>query len=92
MDTPLYTSGQMPELPEVEVTRRRIRPLLVGRRIAEVATTRPSYFYLTPPASVRIGLVGRTVRELARAGKYLVADLDDGQRLVLHLGMTGQLF
>ena len=82
----------MPELPEVEVTRRRIEPLLVGRRIAEVRTSRPSYFFLTPPARLRAGLLGRSVRALERRGKYLLADLDDAKRLVLHLGMTGQLF
>jgi len=82
----------MPELPEVEVTRRRIAPLLVGRPIREVRTTAPSYFYLTSPARLRRALPGRTVAELTRLGKYLVATLDDGKRLVLHLGMTGQLF
>ncbi len=82
----------MPELPEVEVTRQRIAPLLVGRRIRSVATTRPSYFFLTRPELLRRGLVGRTIRALDRRGKYLVARLDDDARLVLHLGMTGQLF
>jgi formamidopyrimidine-DNA glycosylase len=82
----------MPELPEVEVTRRRIAPVLVGRTIARVTTSRPSTFFLTPPARQRRLLAGRTVRDLARRGKYLVASLDDGARLVVHLGMTGQLF
>jgi formamidopyrimidine-DNA glycosylase len=82
----------VPELPEVEITRRRIGPLLVGRRIASVSTTRESYFFLTRPAALRRGLVGRRVEALARRGKYLLAGLDDGARLVLHLGMTGQLF
>ena len=82
----------MPELPEVEVTRRRIRPLLVGRRISGIRTTRDSYFYLTRPERLRRGLRGRRVLDLLRLGKYLLAELDDGQRLLLHLGMTGQLF
>ncbi len=82
----------MPELPEVEVTRRRLAPLLVGRRIASVGTTRPSYFYLTAPGTLRRGLLGRTTLRLTRHGKYLLADLDDDRRLLLHLGMTGQLF
>ena len=82
----------MPELPEVEVTRRRIAPLLLGRTIVEVATTRPSYFFLTPPARLRRALTGRRAEALDRHGKYLVARLDDGSRFVLHLGMTGQLF
>ena len=82
----------MPELPEVEVTRLRIAPLLIGRRIREVRTTRDSYFFLTRPARLRAKLTGRRVAELARHGKYLVASLDEGSRLLLHLGMTGQLF
>jgi formamidopyrimidine-DNA glycosylase len=82
----------MPELPEVEVTRRLIAPLLIGRRIRAVHTTRPSYFFLTPPAQLRRALVGRTVGALERHGKYLLASLDDASRLLLHLGMTGQLF
>jgi len=82
----------VPELPEVEVTRLRIAPLLEGRTVAEVHTTRRSQFFLTPPSTLRRRLAGRTVRSLARRGKYLVASLDDASRLVLHLGMTGQLF
>jgi formamidopyrimidine-DNA glycosylase len=82
----------MPELPEVETTRRRIAPLLVGRTIDAVHTTAPSYFFLTPPAALRRALGGRRVQGLTRQGKYLVANLDDGSRLLLHLGMTGQLF
>jgi formamidopyrimidine-DNA glycosylase len=82
----------VPELPEVEVTRRRIEPMLVGRKIRDVRTTRASYLFLTPPARLRRALRGRTVAALARHGKYLAAELDDGARLVVHLGMTGQLF
>lgn len=82
----------MPELPEVEVTRRRIEPLVVGRKIASLRTTRDSYFFVTPTAELRAGVRGRTVSTLERQGKYLIAHLDDGARLVLHLGMTGQLF
>ncbi len=81
----------MPELPEVEVTRRQLVPLLVGRRIASVVTTRPSYFFLTAPAVLRRKLPGRTVLTLDRIGKYLLAGLDSGERLLLHLGMTGEI-
>jgi formamidopyrimidine-DNA glycosylase len=82
----------MPELPEVEVTRRRIAPWLVGRRIRHVRTTTDSYLFLTSPTRLRRGLAGRVVESLERRGKYLLADLDGGGRLVIHLGMTGQLF
>jgi formamidopyrimidine-DNA glycosylase len=82
----------MPELPEVEVTRRALAPHLVGRRIREVLTTKPSYFFLTPPKRLKERLCGHRITELERHGKYLVGRLDDGARLLLHLGMTGQLF
>src|SRR5688500_3575352 len=82
----------MPELPEVEVTRRQIAKVLVGRTVRGVETTKKSYFFVTPPAELRTRLVGRQVVALNRLGKYLVAELDDGSRLLLHLGMTGQLF
>jgi formamidopyrimidine-DNA glycosylase len=82
----------VPELPEVEVTRRRLAPMLVGRVIERVETTKDSYFFLTKPEALIRGLTGRSVVELKRLGKYLLAELDDGDRLLLHLGMTGQLF
>jgi len=82
----------MPELPEVEVTRRRIESSLVGRTITSVRTTKASYFFLTPPRELAARLTGRRVAALTRHGKYLIAELDDASRLLLHLGMTGQLF
>jgi formamidopyrimidine-DNA glycosylase len=82
----------MPELPEVEVTRRQIEPLLIGRTIAEVVTTRQSYFFLTRPLTLARRLQGRHMERLERRGKYLLGHLDDQTRLLLHLGMTGQLF
>jgi formamidopyrimidine-DNA glycosylase len=82
----------MPELPEVEVTRRRIAPRLVGRRIADVKTTGASYLFITPPARLRSALRGRQVLRIDRLGKYLLAVLDDESVFVVHLGMTGQLF
>jgi formamidopyrimidine-DNA glycosylase len=82
----------MPELPEVETTRRRIAPILVGRRIERLETTAPSYFFITPPERLRRLLEGRMVESLERLGKYLVAGVGGGDRLLLHLGMTGQLF
>ena len=81
----------MPELPEVEVTRRKLAPSLVGRRIAKVHTTRASYFFLTPPARLARELPGAKLVSLERIGKYLLVGLDDGRRLLLHLGMSGQL-
>ncbi len=90
-DLPSY-DAPVPELPEVEVTRQAIHGLVVGRTIAKVRTTAPSYFFLTPPGTLKKRLLGRKFTGIERLGKYLVASLDDGSRLLLHLGMTGQLF
>src|SRR5688572_29344329 len=78
----------MPELPEVEVTRRGIAPHLTGRRISGVAV-RESRLRWPVPREVH-ALAGRTVRSIRRRGKYLVVDCGDGQ-LILHLGMSGSL-
>jgi len=81
----------VPELPEVEVSRRRLAPMLIGRRLSEVSTSRPSRFFITDPRRLRERLPGRVVLDLVRRGKYLLVVLDDGSSLLLHLGMTGQL-
>src|SRR5204863_6773578 len=78
----------MPELPEVEVTRRGLVPKLAGRVISgvEVRDAR-----LRWPISVEVrALAGRTVRTIRRRGKYLLVDCGDGH-LILHLGMSGSL-
>ncbi len=82
----------MPELPEVEVTRRLLGPRVVGRRIQSVRCGPPSYFFLTPPRRLVVALTGQAITSLERQGKYLLMGLEQGQRLLLHLGMTGQLF
>jgi formamidopyrimidine-DNA glycosylase len=81
----------MPELPEVELVARYLRPHLLGRRIARVATTQSSYFFLTPPATLAQSLPGERITALDRIGKYLLVVFESEQRLLLHLGMTGQL-
>jgi formamidopyrimidine-DNA glycosylase len=59
--------------------------------MVRIRTTRDSYFFLTPPRRVRRGLLLRTVVRLERFGKYLVMALDNEARLILHLGMSGQV-
>lgn len=82
----------MPELPEVEVIRRRLCDTVIDRVIAEVRTARANITFLTPPARLKSSLVGRSIGDIQRQGKYLLFSLDDHSRLLLHLGMTGQLF
>ncbi len=77
----------MPELPEVEVTRRSVADRLEGARILQARLGKPLRWPLgVPPGH----LAGRTVRAVRRRGKYLLLDLDDGL-LLLHLGMSGSL-
>src|SRR5919197_2154714 len=78
----------MPELPEVEVTRRGLAPHLAGRVISAVEVREPRLRWPVP-AAVR-SLAGRTVRAVHRRGKYLLVDCGDGH-LILHLGMSGSL-
>jgi formamidopyrimidine-DNA glycosylase len=78
----------MPELPEVEVTRRGLAPQLAGRRISAVEVREPR---LRWPVSREVrSLAGRTVRAVHRRGKYLLLDCGDGH-LIVHLGMSGSL-
>jgi len=81
----------MPELPEVETTRRHLEAAMSGRVLSHVAvnhvrTTRHN----ASPAEVVARLEGRRVVNVARHGKFLRLDLDDGQTMVAHLGMSGR--
>jgi len=78
----------MPELPEVEVTRRGIAPYVTGRRIS-AAVARERRLRWPVPAAFE-SLAGRVVRGVRRRGKYLLLECDDGH-LILHLGMSGSL-
>jgi len=78
----------MPELPEVEVTRRGLAPQLSGRRISGVSVREPRLRWPVP--SEVLSLAGRTVGSIRRRGKYLLVDCGDGH-LILHLGMSGSL-
>ncbi|HXF65105.1 MAG TPA: bifunctional DNA-formamidopyrimidine glycosylase/DNA-(apurinic or apyrimidinic site) lyase [Burkholderiales bacterium] len=80
----------MPELPEVETTRRGLEPLLVGRRIL-TAVVRNRALRRPVPRDLARRLAGTTVRSLARRGKYLLLDCGAGH-LILHLGMSGRLW
>jgi len=78
----------MPELPEVEVTRRGLAPQLAGRRISGVSVREPRLRWPVPRDV--LALAGRTVSAVRRRGKYLLVDCGDGH-LILHLGMSGSL-
>ena len=77
----------MPELPEVEVTRRSFADRIAGARILSLQLGRPLRW---PLGCAPESLAGRTVQGVARRGKYLLLQLDEGV-LLLHLGMSGSL-
>jgi formamidopyrimidine-DNA glycosylase len=82
----------MPELPEVELVRRTLLPQVCGRQIRALIAVDDRNVFLTRPRVLQRRLAGRRIAKLEREGKYLLLALDDQQCLVLHLGMTGQLF
>jgi len=79
----------MPELPEVETTRRGIEPFVSGARIREVIVRRRD---LRQPVSKNISVIeGRRISAVVRRSKYLLLSIDDGSTLLIHLGMSGSL-
>jgi formamidopyrimidine-DNA glycosylase len=79
----------MPELPEVETTRRGIAPYLEGRRIERVTLRRPDLRWPIP-AAIRKTLPGQRIDTIERRAKYLLLNTVAGSAL-LHLGMSGSL-
>lgn len=79
----------MPELPEVEITRRGIEPWLLGSTVSGVRIRQPRLRYPVPEALSAL-LEGRQVLAVRRRAKYLLIDFAQGA-LLIHLGMSGSL-
>ena len=79
----------MPELPEVETTRRGIRPALVGHPVTGVVV-RNARLRLPVPSDLEAHMSGHALRDVRRRAKYLLLDFDGGS-LIVHLGMSGSL-
>lgn len=79
----------MPELPEVETVRRGLEPALLGRRIARIELRRKDLRFPFPK-DFRERLEGAKIESLSRRAKYILAETDRRDRLILHLGMTGR--
>jgi formamidopyrimidine-DNA glycosylase len=81
----------MPELPEVEVIRRALDPVVVGKRIERLTLREPRLNRRQKmPQRIPAMVAGQTIRALRRRGKFFLFDLGE-RTLVIHLGMTGQL-
>jgi formamidopyrimidine-DNA glycosylase len=82
----------MPELPEVETTRRSLEPFLAGKRVVEAEARRPRMLRRQPrERDFADRLRGRTVRSLGRRGKFIFIDMEDDLTWVIHLGMSGRM-
>ncbi len=79
----------MPELPEVEVTRRGVAPHLEGRVVDSVLMRRSGLRWPFPPGLQAL-LAGRRILATGRRGKYLLIHFEHGS-LIIHLGMSGHL-
>lgn len=79
----------MPELPEVEVTRRGVSPHIAGQRVRRVIARAVALRWPVPPGLQTL-LVARVVQRVERRGKYLLFEFDLGW-LLIHLGMSGTL-
>ena len=79
----------MPELPEVETVMRGLSPVMSGARILRVTQRRDALRFPFPADFAR-RLEGRSVSSMTRRAKYILAHLDDGAALIMHLGMTGR--
>jgi formamidopyrimidine-DNA glycosylase len=82
----------MPELPEVEVVRRDLEKEVVGKKIKSVDVDgMRSIRRYRQRKHFTSALDGRKITAVSRRGKYLILKLDDGNALIVHLGMSGQL-
>jgi formamidopyrimidine-DNA glycosylase len=79
---------RMPELPEVETVRRGLQPVMEGSKIVKAEARRKDLRFPFQKDFVA-RLEGQTVTGLGRRAKYLMADLESGDVLLMHLGMSG---
>lgn len=80
----------MPELPEIETTLRTLAGIR-GKKVIRVILSRLAPVETTSPAAIRQILREKVLTDLSRRGKYLLIRTDEGNHLVIHLGMSGQL-
>lgn len=80
----------MPELPEVETVKRGLAPAMEGAVIARAQVNRPDLRWPFPERMAE-RLTGARVNALRRRSKYILADLDTEETLLIHLGMSGRM-
>ncbi len=81
----------MPELPEVETIIRGLRKTVLGKKIKSLKIY-PSRILHSSPAFLKRNLIHQRIQEISRRGKNIIIKLSSGDLLLIHLGMTGNLF
>ncbi len=87
----------MPELPEVEACRQKLLPLIRSKTVLKAKASQKNYAFLDAPQKLCRALKGQTLEDIDRRGKYLLfkfkaVNSSFYEVLLIHLGMTGQLF
>lgn len=88
--TPFAKRCHLPELPEVETVRRGLEPAMAGKLIERADIRRPDLRWPFPE-NMAARLTGHRVLGLRRRSKYILADLNSNETLIIHLGMSGRM-
>jgi len=80
----------LPELPEVETVRKGLEPYMVDHVITQADIRREGLRWPFPE-NMAVRLMGKRVERLRRRSKYILCDLDSGETLLIHLGMSGRM-
>jgi formamidopyrimidine-DNA glycosylase len=88
---PLWFICFMPELPEVETVRLHLLPEIKGKKITAIKLTLPKRLITPTPNKFVKLLIGATIKDIHRRGKYILFHLDNNHDLMLHLGMSGRI-
>ncbi len=78
----------MPELPEVETVRRGLAPVMEGARVDRLELRRADLRFPFPD-DFAVSVEGNRIVSMGRRAKYLLADIENGQVVIMHLGMSG---
>lgn len=81
----------MPEMPEVEIIRRILEPQIAGKKIETVEILNSQIIAYPDIETFAAMLTGKTITNMSRKGKFLTIHFESGDKLALHLRMTGQL-
>ena len=81
----------MPELPEVETVKNELAPHIIGRCVTNVTHLWEKIVKEPPPPEFISRIAGQKITDISRHGKYLIVSLSSGDKLILHLKMTGSL-